>query len=219
MEPQAKLALIGASAVLGLALVNRYANGGVNRHSPKQTGKVIVITGANTGLGFIAAEELARLGPSKLILACRDKARGQAAVDQIKAATKSDCAEFMQLDLNDLQSVKDFSVSFRAKYDKLDTLMMNAGVMTIPEREITKQGHEKQFGVNHIGHFLLAKSLLDRVKQSEEGRIVVLSSLAHAGGNKSIRFDDMTHDKSYSPFDAYYMSKLSNVFFTKVLAK
>ena len=81
MEPQSKLALIGASTIIGLALVNRYFNGGVNRHSPSQTGKIIVITGANTGLGFVAAEELAKLGPSKLILACRDKSRGQAAVD------------------------------------------------------------------------------------------------------------------------------------------
>ena len=215
METQTKLALIGASTVVGLALVNRYMNGGVNSCSPSQKGKVILITGANTGLGFIAAEELARLGPSKLILACRDKSRGQAAVDQIKALTKSDCAEFMQLDLNDLQSVKDFSTNFRSKYDKLDTLMMNAGVMAIPERETTKQGFERQFGVNHMGHFLLSKLLLDRVKESEEGRIVVLSSLAHGGGNKSIRFDDMSHEKSYSAWDAYYMSKLSNLLFTK----
>ena len=96
---------------------------------------------------------------------------------------------------------------------------MNAGVMALPNRETTKQGFERQFGINHIGHFLLAKLLFDRVESSSEGRIVVLSSNAHKRGTNRIRWDDMGHETSYSAFPAYAMSKLSNVYFTRHMAK
>lgn len=180
---------------------------------------MIIITGANTGLGYIATEELAKLGPATIIMACRDRTRGEEAVRSIKTSTKTNCVEFMEMDLDDLDSVKRFCTNFSAKYSKLDTLMMNAGIMALPERDITLQGFEKQFGVNHIGHFLLAKLLLDKIKASPEGRIVVLSSNAHKRGSNTIRFDDMAHETSYEAFVAYSMSKLSNVYFTRYLAK
>ena len=123
----------------------------------------------------------------------------------------------MQLDLNDLNSVKAFGEAYCAKYDRLDTLMMNAGIMALPERETTAQGFEKQFGTNHIGHFFLSKLLLDKVKASSEGRIVVLSSLAHKNGK--MRFDDIGHETSYSTWDAYAMSKLANIYYAKHLAQ
>ena len=209
--------MIGVSTVMGLGIINWYFNGSTNKHYPSQAGKTILITGSNTGLGYVAAEELAKLGPAKIILACRDEGRGQAAVKQIKAATNTNCVEFMQLDLNDLDSVKTFATAFNAKHQQLDTLMNNAGIMMLPERETTKQGFEKQFGVNHMGHFLLTKLLLDKIKASKEGRIVNTSSLAHVGGK--IRFNDMSHEKSYNPIYTYCMSKLANVLFTKHMAK
>ena len=94
--------------------------------------------------------------------------------------------------------------------------MLNAGIMALPDREETAQGHEKQFGVNHLGHFHLTKLLMDKVKASEEGRIIVLSSLAHTNGR--IRFDDMGHTASYAGWEAYEMSKLANVYFTRSLS-
>lgn len=123
----------------------------------------------------------------------------------------------MALDLNDLKSVKEFSVNFNAKYDKLDILLNNAGIMALPERETTAQGYEKQFGVNHVGHFLLTKLLLEKVKAAPEGRIVNLSSLAHGTGK--MNFDDIHHEKSYVPWDVYSQSKLSNILFTRELEK
>ena len=203
---------IGLGAIAGVGLLNRYFNGGVNQHKTSQSGKIIVITGANTGLGYISAEELARLGAEKVILACRDEKRGTDAVDRIRQATNTDCAEFMKLDLNDLTSVKAFCDEFKAKYPRLDTLMLNAGIMALPEREESAQGHEKQFGTNHVGHFFLYQQLLnDRLAKSDEGRIIVVSSLAHTQGTNRMRFDDMNHSTSYVPWDAYAMSKLANV--------
>ena len=123
--------------VIAIFFLNIYFNGGVNRHSEPQTGKVIVITGANTGLGFVAAEELARLDPYKIILACRDETRGLEAVRKIQKSANTTCVEFMRLDLNDLNSVREFAVAFSQKFDKLDTLMLNAGIMALPDREET----------------------------------------------------------------------------------
>ena len=122
----------------------------------------------------------------------------------------------MRLDLNDLNSVREFAIAFNQKYDKLDTLMLNAGIMALPDRQETAQGHEKQFGVNHLGHFLLTKLLMMKVNASQEGRIIVLSSLAHTKGK--IKFDDIDHTASYAGWEAYEMSKLANVYFTRSLA-
>ena len=121
----------------------------------------------------------------------------------------------MQLDLNDLESVKKFADKFNAKFDKLDILLNNAGIMALPTRETTAQGFEKQFGVNHVGHFLLTKLLLEKVKASPEGRIVNLSSLAHERG--SMNFADIQFEKKYNAWKAYGQSKLSNILFTKGL--
>ena len=219
MEEYGVYALLGVSTLLGLGLLNRHFNGGVNVHKPSQEGKLIVITGANAGLGYVAAEELAKSG-ARVILACRDEARGQAAVNKIKEKTLSQYVEYMNLDLDDLDSVAAFNKAFRAKgYKKIDTLMMNAGIMALPTRETSKQGFEKQFGVNHIGHFLLATLLFDKVKAAPEGRIIVTSSNAHKRWTKTINWDDMGWEKTYNGFQAYSMSKLSNVYFTRQLAK
>ena len=119
----------------------------------------------------------------------------------------------MALDLNDLNSVKEFAANFNQKYEKLDILLNNAGIMALPERKTTAQGYEMQFGVNHVGHFLLTKLLLDKEKAAPEGRIVNLSSLAHETGK--MNFDDIHHEKSYVPWEVYSQSKLSNILFTR----
>ena len=116
-----------------LVLLKRFFNGGKNYHYPDLSGKIIVITGANTGIGFISAQEMAKLNPAKIIMACRSKARGEEAIKLIGAKNM----EFMELDLNDLNSVKAFANAFNAKYKKLDILLNNAGIMMLPKREET----------------------------------------------------------------------------------
>jgi len=175
------IVIIAAVVVVVLLLVacRFWANGGKNVFRPDLTDQIVVITGANTGLGFITVKEMSKLNPKKIILACRNPDRGNNAVAKIKSEWGVKNIEFMQLDLNDLNSVKSFAKAFNEKYDKLDILINNAGIMALPTRETTAQGHEKQFGVNHLGHFFLTKLLLDKVKAAPQGRIVNLSSMAH----------------------------------------
>ncbi|NUR03197.1 MAG: SDR family NAD(P)-dependent oxidoreductase, partial [Streptomyces sp.] len=118
---------------------------------PDQSGRIAVVTGANSGLGYVVARELARKG-ARVILACRSEARGNAAADRIVGEVPGAIAEFARLDLGDLGSVREFAESYR--YDYLDLLVDNAGVMALPYGT-TADGFETQFGVNHLGHFAL----------------------------------------------------------------
>ena len=124
----------------------------------------------------------------------------------------------MQLDLNDLESVKTFVHNFSQKYDKLDILLNNAGIMALPERKTTAQGFEQQIGVNHLGHFFLTTLLMDKLKASPEARVVNLSSMAHTMGTNRLNFDDLMWETKYNDWGAYGASKLANVYFTKKLA-
>ena len=139
---------------------------------------IVIITGANTGIGKESAIELSKLG-AHIVMACRDKNRAETAIEEIKSVTGLDSYEFMELDLMDLQSVKNFTIKFLSKYQRLDVLVNNAGIMALPKRATTKQGLEAQFGTNHIGHFLLTTLLLDLMKKSKQARIIIVSSLAH----------------------------------------
>ena len=123
----------------------------------------------------------------------------------------------MQMDLNDLTSVKAFTDKFNAEYERLDILLNNAGIMALPVRDVTVQGYEKQFGVNHVGHFLLTMELMGKLKATEKSRIVNVSSQAHTMGSNKIDFDDLQNEKSYggNGWEAYSKSKLSNVYFTR----
>ena len=119
-----------------------YFNGGKNIFFPDLSGKIVVITGANTGIGFIAAQEMAKLNPTKIIFACRSEERGMEAIAKIRGANPSKDSgetnmEFMKLDLNDLVSVQAFATAFNAKYERLDILLNNAGIMMLPERGTT----------------------------------------------------------------------------------
>ncbi len=176
---------------------------------PDQSGKVAVVTGANSGLGLVTARELARAGAT-VLLACRNTVKGEQAVSAIAAELASADARVAELDLASLDSVRVFAEQFSAEHDRLDLLVNNAGVMA-PPRRLTKDGFESQFGTNHLGHFALTGLLLQRLLAAPQPRVVTLSSGAHWGGK--IRFDDLQGERSYNNWRAYAQSKLANLLF------
>ena len=178
---------------------------------PDQTGKSILITGANSGLGLEAAAVLSQKG-ANVIMAVRNLDKGKEAVAHIKNINPTAKLDLMQLDLGDLDSIKRFSDAFHAKYQKLNVLINNAGIMAPPKRETTKQGFEIQFGTNHLGHFALTGLLLDVIKKTPGAVVATQSSLVHKQ-SKGIRFDDLNWEKSYSKWQAYAQSKLANLLF------
>lgn len=143
---------------------------------PDQTGRIAMVTGANTGTGYETARALARKG-AQVTLACRSREKGEAAAARIAAEQPRGSVAFEALDLADLDSVKNFAESFDRTHDRLDLLINNAGVMVPPE-STTRQGFELQFGVNHLGHFALTGRLLDRLRATPGARVVTVSSAA-----------------------------------------
>jgi Dehydrogenases with different specificities (related to short-chain alcohol dehydrogenases) len=169
----------------------------------------IIVTGANSGLGFSASKYLAENG-AQVIMACRSPEKGEKARNKIEDKLESPSLEVMELDLSDLGSVEAFGENFRQKYSRLDVLCNNAGLMALPRRE-TEDGFEMQLGVNHLGHFALTSHLIDMIIESK-GRVVNQSSMAHEDGE--IDFDDLMGEKDYSKWGAYGQSKLANLLFT-----
>ncbi|KAK3801846.1 hypothetical protein RRG08_048433 [Elysia crispata] len=182
----------------------------------KLNGKTIVITGCNTGIGFETAKDLAFRG-GRIIMACRDMARCEAAAQNIKDTVDSNNIVCKKLDLSSFESIRAFCDDFNRTESRLDILINNAGVMMCPKM-LTKDGLEMQLGTNHFGHFLLTNLLLDKLKASSPSRIVVVSSRAHLR-SKGINFDDINSDNSYDKMKAYAQSKLANVLHVKELAK
>lgn len=180
---------------------------------PDQRGRVAVVTGANSGLGYVTARELARKG-ARVVLACRSEARGSAAADRIVAEVPGAEAQFGQLDLGNLASVREFAATF--PYERLDLLVNNAGVMAMPYGT-TVDGFETQFGVNHLGHFALTGLLLPALLDAPDARIVTLSSFMHLLAN--IDIDDLNSERRYSRWTAYSRSKTANLLFTHELAR
>ena len=176
-------------------------------------GKIVVVTGANAGIGRATAAALADRGAA-VILACRNKERGEAALAELSRTPGRDLT-LMRLDLSDLESVRAFVAEFARRYDRLDVLVNNAGILG-RRRVETKQGFEASFGVNYLGHFLLTLLLLPLLQTAEQGRIVMMSSLAHAWTD--VRFDDLNFTHGYNRFLAYGHSKLCNLLFTRALA-
>jgi NAD(P)-dependent dehydrogenase (short-subunit alcohol dehydrogenase family) len=176
--------------------------------------KVALVTGANSGTGKATALDFAKRG-MHVVMLCRSEVRGQKALEEIRKISGGD-VELMLCDLADFSSIQSFCDTFKSKFERLDILVNNAGVITLDRRE-TKNGLELQFGVNHMGHFLLTTSLLPLIKQTNGARIVVVASGAHKVG--SIHFDDLGMVKGYNVVAAYGRSKLCNVLFTKELAK
>lgn len=177
---------------------------------PDQTGRVVIVTGANSGIGLVAARELARAGAT-VVLACRNSDKAQAALESIRRSVTGARVETGRLDLSALASVSDFAREFGSGHDRLDLLINNAGVMATPKRS-TEDGFELQFGTNHLGHFALTAQLIDLLRATGGSRVVNLSSGAHRMGK--IDFDDLQGDRSYRRWSAYGQSKLANLLFT-----
>ncbi len=183
---------------------------------PSQNGKVVIVTGSSSGIGYEAARVLANK-EAKVIIAVRNLDKGKTAKEKILSQNENAEVEIMKIDLSDLSSVKEFADEFVKKYDKLDILINNAGVM-IPPYSKTKDGFELQMGTNHFGHFALTLQLLDLIKSTPNSRIVTVSSGAHKFGN--INFDDLNWDsRKYKPMRSYGDSKIANLYFTSELAK
>ncbi|XP_035474792.1 retinol dehydrogenase 11 [Scophthalmus maximus] len=178
-------------------------------------GKTAIVTGANTGIGKETAKDLAARGV-RVILACRDMARGEQAARDIMREVKGAKVVARQLDLADTKSICQFAENVYNTEKTLHFLINNAGVAICPYAK-TVDGFEMQFGVNHLGHFFLTFLLLDLLKHSAPSRIINVSSGAHAIGR--IQFDDLGGEQAYHPARAYAQSKLANVLFTRELAK
>ena len=176
---------------------------------PDQSGRVAVVTGANSGLGLITARELARAG-ARVVLACRNTDKGATALREITAAAPGAQAELAALDLASLESIRSFAQEFTKAHDGLDLLINNAGVMA-PPRRTTKEGFELQFGTNHLGHFALTGLLLGALEGRRGARVVTVSSGAHRMGR--INFDDLHGERRYRRWRAYGQSKLANLLF------
>jgi NAD(P)-dependent dehydrogenase (short-subunit alcohol dehydrogenase family) len=180
---------------------------------PDLGGRRAVVTGANSGIGFHAALQLARHG-AEVVMACRSAERGQAALDRLRAAAPEAKVELAALDLADLASVREFADGQGGR--PLDLLVNNAGVMALPRRT-TADGFEMQFGTNHLGHFALTGLLLPALRAAGAPRVVtVTSGFAWAG---RIRFDDLQWERRYQKWGAYAQSKLANLLFTRELGR
>ncbi len=178
-------------------------------------GKICLVTGATSGIGYEAALELARRGAT-VVLTARDRARGETAADGIRAAADGAAVELLTCDLADLASVRRAAAEFKNRRDRLHVLLNNAGVWH-RERRVTKDGLEETFEANHLGPFVLTNLLLDVLKASAPARIVNVSSALHYRGR--MNWDDLQMEKKFDGTAAYSNSKLANVLFTRALAE
>jgi NAD(P)-dependent dehydrogenase (short-subunit alcohol dehydrogenase family) len=228
MSKNWKVLLGGAATVFAGIGIFKYISTQKNRITPPDDawtaddipdlgGKVIIVTGANSGTGYEAAKQFARKG-ARTILACRSMEKAQAAAAQIQTEFPDASVEVMPLDLASLQSVREFAAAFKEKYDRLDVLLNNAGIMMVPYG-VTQNGFERQFGTNHLGHFALTGLLLDIIKVTPGARVVNVSSLAHRGGKMD--FDNLMFEGGlgYDRQAAYGRSKLANLLFTYELER
>jgi NAD(P)-dependent dehydrogenase (short-subunit alcohol dehydrogenase family) len=186
---------------------------------PDQSGRVVVITGANTGIGYEAAAVLAHRG-AHVVLAVRNLDKGNAALSRIVAAGGHGAREvdvtLQQLDLTSLDAVRSAADALRAAYPRIDLLINNAGVMWTP-KEVTADGFELQFGTNHLGHFALTGLLLDHLLPVRDSRVVTISSVGHRL-RAAIHFDDLQWERRYDRIAAYGQSKLANLLFVRELS-
>jgi len=216
--------LLGAAAVgLSLVAIKRFGVDG-NMEELKLApgslkGRTVVITGGNTGLGLESAKRLATAGAT-VVLTARSDEKGRPAEAAVKASSGNEDVHFLQLDLADLQSIQSFPKRYSEQPygDRIDVLMNNAGVMAIPERLETKDGFERQFGVNHLGHFALVGLLMPLLRSAKGfARVINVSSTAHLGATKELMEGDLMAPERYTQWGAYCQSKLANVLFSKEL--
>jgi NAD(P)-dependent dehydrogenase (short-subunit alcohol dehydrogenase family) len=179
------------------------------------SGKVAIVTGSNTGIGFEVALDLYQKG-AKVYVACRNEEKAQAAIERMKQTRGSGELVFGHLDLSSLDAVKQFANEVASKESRLDYLVNNAGIM-IPPPSKTKDGFEIQFGVNFIGHFALTGHLFNQLKETQGSRVVTVSSIAHR--NSAIDFDNFRLEKEYNHWREYGQSKLADIIFALELDK
>src|ERR1035437_10157843 len=184
---------------------------------PDLTGKTILVTGGNSGLGFEAVKLFALKG-AHVVMACRSVNKGEEAKKQIIDFNPKADILIMELNLTDLESIRSFVNLFKENHSRLDVLLNNAGIMMVPYG-LTKNGFENQLGTTHLGHFALTGLLLDLLKKTPKSRVVNVSSMAHKSG--VMDFDNLLYEngKDYSPMKAYGRSKLSNLLFTYELQR
>lgn len=182
---------------------------------PRQDNKIVVITGANSGIGSQAARVLAAKG-AKVIMACRNEKKARRAAKRILRKYASADLEIMHLDLASQESIRKFTDEFRIRFGRLDILINNAGVMAAPHR-LTEDGFEWQFGINHLGHFALTGSLIDLLISNVGSRVVTVTSIAHLRGK--IHFEDLSGGSWYGRMKAYRQSKLANLVFAYELQR
>lgn len=182
---------------------------------PPQSGRIAIVTGANDGLGFQTTLALSKTG-MKVVMACRNLTKANKALEEIIRQVPAASLELMHLDLSKLSLVRAFAEEYKQKYEHLDLLINNAGIM-IPPYEVTEDGFESQLGVNYLAHFLLTGLLLPLLEKAPGSRVVSLSSNAHKNGK--IHFDDLQFSKKYSAFAAYSQSKLACLLFATELKR
>ncbi|HUO08967.1 MAG TPA: oxidoreductase [Phycisphaerae bacterium] len=180
------------------------------REIPSLTGKNALVTGANSGIGFHTALELARAG-AQVILACRDSAKGAAAIERIRLQCPAAELSSIPLDLASLRSIHLAADAFNARQIPLDLLINNAGIMAVPTRHTTADGFELQFGTNHLGHFALTGLLLASLLRADAPRVITVSSIAHK--QAKLEFDNLNAERRYRDLAAYSLSKLANLLF------
>lgn len=180
---------------------------------PEQNGRIAIVTGANTGLGFEITSAFATKG-IKTIMACRNLKKAEEAKQKLLREIPNAQLVIIQIDLSSLKSVRTFAEKYLSKYDKLDLLINNAGVM-MPAYEKTEEGFELQMAANYFGHFFLTGLLIDVLTNTKNSRVISLSSIAHR--NAEIDFDDLQSEKNYSMFGAYGQSKLACLLYAKEL--
>ena len=182
-----------------------------------QIGRVAIVTGGNSGIGYETAKALAARGAT-VVVASRSELRGHQAVDNLRREVRDAGVELMVLDLASQASVREFAEAFTARYDRLDLLINNAGVMNPPTRQETEDGFELQFGTNHLGHFALTLRLLDLIIATEGSRVVNVSSSAQNIGE--LNLDDVQWtEREYHGMRAYSASKIANMLFTLELQR
>ena len=181
------------------------------------SGKTVVVTGANSGIGLETAAELAQAG-ARTVLTARDPARGQAAVAEVQRRAGRDDVSLVVFDLASLPSVRTGAAEILERCDRIDVLVNNAGLV-LSKRQETEDGFEATFAINHLGPFLLTRLLLDRITESAPARIVNVSSTAHQGARRGLDFDDLQARRRYRGMQVYSRSKLANIYFTTELAR
>jgi NAD(P)-dependent dehydrogenase (short-subunit alcohol dehydrogenase family) len=195
-------------------LVSWSTPGGV--HMGEMAGKVVVVTGGNAGIGKETGVGLASLGV-RVVITSRDEKRGRAAREEIVERSGNDSVDVMPLDLASFRSIRSFAADLVDRFDRLDALVNNAGLI-LRRRTETEDGFEATFGINHLGHFLLTGLVVDLLKASAPSRVVVVASVAHKSARHGLDFEDLQSEHHYRSMDAYAKSKLANIYFARELA-